>query len=101
MYVPIINGHLCGTVDGAFSSATDEERLTITPPFFSSNLGSTVFVIYKRMGDHVQLDYDSMSGEMCMCECEKEDIQRGGRERQRDRQGKGKRERESGGRRVI
>ena len=59
---------------GGFSSAADEERLTITPPFFS---GSTIFVIYKRMGNHVQLDYDSMSGEMCMCECQKLGKERG------------------------
>jgi hypothetical protein len=37
---------------GGFSSAEDDERLTITPPFFSSNLGSRIFVIYMRVGDH-------------------------------------------------
>jgi hypothetical protein len=35
---------------GRFSSAADEERLTITPPFFSRNLGSRIFVIYMRVG---------------------------------------------------
>jgi hypothetical protein len=37
---------------GGFISAADEERLTITPPFFSRNLGRRTFVIYMRVGDH-------------------------------------------------
>jgi hypothetical protein len=36
---------------GGFISAADEERLTITPPFFSRNLGSRIFVIYMRVGE--------------------------------------------------
>ena len=59
---------------GGFSSAADEERLTITPPFFSSILGSMIFVIY------VQLEYDSMSGEVCMCECQELERREGARE---------------------
>jgi hypothetical protein len=75
---------------GGFISAADEERLTITPPFFSRNLGSRTFVIYKRVGDHEGCEYGREWKKRDRGRIERETQKERGRERKREDEGTGR-----------
>jgi hypothetical protein len=52
---------ICGTVDwehGGTQFSWGWGKITIIPPFFSSNLGSRIFVIYMRVSDQEWCAYD-------------------------------------------